>query len=175
MKVLYLLRHAKSSGQRPGSKDYDRPLTDEGRDGASKLGRRMRSRGFIPERILCSGALRARETLDLIAAGLGKDIPAEIDRRLYAANAEQLLRRLQKLDETIGSVLVIGHNPTLQSLAADLAGAGKRAGKRKDIERLGVEFPAASLAVFTISGSSWQDLGPGVAALKALVRPKDLA
>ncbi len=171
MKVLYLLRHAKSSGQRPGSKDYDRPLTDEGRDGASKLGRRMRSRGFIPERILCSGALRARETLDLIAAGLGKDIPAEIDRRLYAANAEQLLRRLQKLEDTIGSVLVIGHNPTLQSLAADLAGAGKR----KDIERLGVDFPAASLAVFTISGSSWQDLGPGVAALKALVRPKDLA
>ena len=171
MKVLYLLRHAKSSGQRPGSKDCNRPLTDEGRDDAAKMGRHMRCRGFTPELILCSGALRAQQTLELLAAELGQDIPAEIEPELYLADGEQLLRRLHKLDDVIGSVLVVGHNPTPQDLAVRLAGAGDS----EDIERLRDALPAAALAAFTISGPSWKDLGPGEAALKALVTPKDVA
>lgn len=165
------MRHAKSRGQRPGSKDYDRPLSDEGREAAAKLGRHMRSRGFIPAIVLCSGARRAQQTLELLAAELGQEIAAEIERQLYLADAEQLLLRLHALDDVIGSVLVIGHNPTLQTLAVRLAGAGESA----DIERLRDAFPAAALAALTFSGPSWKDLGPGDAALKALVAPKDVA
>lgn len=125
----------------------------------------------MPESVLCSSALRAQQTLERLTAELGQDIPAEIERQLYLADAEQLLRRLHKLDDAIGSVLVIGHNPTLQNLAVGLAGTGNR----EDIERLSAAFPTAALAALTISGPSWKDLGPGEAVLKALVTPKDLA
>jgi len=66
MKKLYLLRHAMSRRGIRLLSDYDRPLNDRGRSQAEAMGRYFQENAFEIDKILCSGALRTRQTLDLL-------------------------------------------------------------------------------------------------------------
>lgn len=163
MKRLYLLRHAKSSWDEPGLDDRDRPLAPRGRKACRKLARHIRHEGIRPELVLCSSARRARETLELIGDALG-DPAVEVEDELYAADSERMLRRLRTLPEGAASVLLIGHNPGLQDLAAGLASGSTR---------LAEAFPTGALASLAFD-RPWFDLGQGAAELVAYVVPREL-
>jgi phosphohistidine phosphatase len=167
MKRLYLLRHAKSSWKDTSLSDRDRPLAARGRRAAKAIARHLREQGIEPELVLCSTARRARETLDRIEPALGTPI-IRIEDDLYAASADALLERLRSVPDTVGSVMLIGHNPGLQELGLTLA-------RRSDtVPELEAKYPTAALATLTVAAESWRELDRGTAELVALVRPRDL-
>jgi phosphohistidine phosphatase len=167
MKRLYLLRHTKSSWDEPGLADRDRPLAARGRRAATKMGRHLRAEGIRPDLVLCSSALRARQTLDGVAEAIeGAEVLVEDD--LYAAEADDLLERLRRVPGPTGSVMVIAHNPGLQDLALELASSGP------GLERLREKFPTGALATIEVN-PDWRDLRAGTGRLVALATPRDLA
>jgi phosphohistidine phosphatase len=120
MHMLHLLRHAKSSWQ-DGVEDYQRPLSRRGREAARRLGRDLPAISGGIDLVLCSSAVRTRETLDLALSGFALRPPCLIEDGLYLADSNKLLDRLQRLGESDGNVMVIGHNPGLHELAVTLA------------------------------------------------------
>jgi phosphohistidine phosphatase len=167
MKTLYLLRHAKSSWNDETLADHERPLAGRGRKAAKRIAEYMRAEGIVPALGLCSSARRARETLERLLPGPNGDMEVEIEDDLYAAGAEELLARLRRVPADVPSVLLIGHNPGLEQLAASLARAGER------LPDLEAKYPTGALAVLAFEGS-WDGLRPGVAELTAFVQPRDL-
>ncbi|MGH2707497.1 MAG: SixA phosphatase family protein [Actinomycetota bacterium] len=167
MRYLYLLRHAKSSWNDPGLADRERPLAPRGRRAAGKIAGYLRSEKVSPTLVLCSPARRTMQTLELIAPALGEGRTL-VEEALYLADATKLLKRLRRLPETVFSVMLIGHNPSLQELALTLAGRGAALG------RLEAKFPTGALAILAVPAESWRDLGEGVAELAAYVVPRDL-
>jgi phosphohistidine phosphatase len=119
--------------------------------------------------VLCSAALRARLTLEIIAPALGDGVLALVEDRLYGAGAVDLLSRLREVPDDVDALLVVGHNPGLQELAIDLAAASDAGAFR----RLKEKFPTGALATFTTPGC-WNELGAGTARLESLIVPRDL-
>ena len=117
---LYLLRHATSSWEDPALADHDRPLAGRGRRAAAALADHMAEHQIVPEFVLCSTALRTRETYGRLEAVL-EGAPVLYERRMYAASADDLLELLRTVPEQISSVLLIGHNPGLEELGLQLA------------------------------------------------------
>jgi phosphohistidine phosphatase len=156
--------------------DRDRELTSCGKDDAHRVGSWLARDGRIPTLILCSTALRCRETHAALVAGLGREIPVEFDDGLYDAPAEALLDSLMDLsitrpdESTVDRrevVLLIAHNPGISRLALDLAGAGD------DAVALRTGFFPATTARFELSGD-WSSLGPDGARLTGFTRAREL-
>jgi phosphohistidine phosphatase len=164
--ALYLLRHAKSSWDDPTLADRERPLAPRGRRDAKLIAEHLRRTGFEPELVLCSSAVRTRETLELVRPALG-DATVVFEEELYGASSEELVARIRVVPDAVESVMVIGHNPGLHELALFLASAGD------ELERLEVKFPTAALATFDLP-KSWSELAPAEATLAAYVVPKQL-
>ncbi len=164
---LYLLRHAKSSWKDPALADHDRPLAGRGRRAAAAVADHMAERQAVPELVLCSTALRTRETYERLEAAL-EGAPVHYERRLYAASADDLLERLRTVPDPISSVLLIGHNPGIEELALQLARPSP------DRDNLHAKFPTAALATLKLTSSRWSELELGCACLIAFVRPRDL-
>ncbi|HVM56672.1 MAG TPA: histidine phosphatase family protein [Gaiellaceae bacterium] len=171
MKRLYLLRHAKSSWDEPGVADIDRPLAPRGRKAAKRIAAYLRRTGAAPAVVLCSSALRTRQTLDAIRPALGGDPEVLVEDELYAADAGTLLTRIRAVPPAAGSVLLIGHNPGLGDLALSLAGGGDA----ELLGRLREGLPTGALATFAIAADAWDDLAAGGAELTAYVVPRDLS
>jgi phosphohistidine phosphatase len=161
VKLLYLLRHAKSSWKHPELADHDRPLAGRGRRAGQAIAKHIRDQGIAPELVLCSTAKRARQTLERIEPALGRRT-VHVERELYGASATELLERLRRVPDSVESVLVIGHNPGIQDLAIELTGAPE----------VHAKYPTAALATVTLR--SWGELAPGAAELVAFTRPRDL-
>lgn len=141
MSRLYLLRHAKAVRPQPEMRDFDRPLEEIGRAEATKIGTEMHTCGYAPDVTLCSGSLRTRQTLEAIASqtGTGRAIFSDA---LYSEGAKGYLE-LIKEHAAGGSILVIGHNPSIENLATKIVGEGETAARLE----LGLGFPTAGLAV----------------------------
>src|SRR5437764_6878294 len=139
MKRLYVLRHAKSSWDDPAASDHDRPLAPRGRKAAKATARHLREQRVEPELVLCSTARRARQTLERIEPSLGRRA-VHVERELYGASADELLERLRAVDDAVGSVMLIGHNPGLEDLILALARPSPR---RREVE---AKYPTAALA-----------------------------
>jgi phosphohistidine phosphatase len=171
MRTLYLLRHAKSSWKEEGLADRDRTLAPRGEGAARDMARHMRQAGVRPSLVLCSPARRARATLDLVAGGIARPFESLVEDELYGATALDLLVRLQKVGNETTSVMVIGHNPGLEDLAALLAGDGDG----DALAQLRRKFPTAALATFDLADTAWSELSRGQAYLAALTVPRDLS
>ena len=159
MRTLYLLRHAKSDRGDPALSDIDRPLAPRGRRDAPAMAAYMHDHEYRPDLILCSPSARTRETLALMQPRLGADAHVEHDRKLYLGSPDVLLRRLRDVDEAVGAVLLIGHNPGLERLAGALAPRGDR----RALARMREKFPTCALAVIHLHIDRWEqaDLGAG--------------
>ena len=77
---------------------------------------------------------------------------------------------LRRAPDEARTLLLIGHNPGLGSLAASLCGSGAK----KTLERMSTKFPTAGLAVIDFDVAHWSDIANGAGRLEAFVRPKDL-
>lgn len=166
---LFILRHAKSSWDDPGLDDHDRPLAPRGRKATLLLSRHLHAQGIEPALVLCSSARRTRETLE----GVAPTGEVAIEPALYHAEAAEVIARLRKVPGDTASVMVIGHNPTLQQLVLRLAGVNGSTEPKGDLAEVARKFPTGALATLGFEGP-WSDLGPGVARLEAFVRPRDL-
>lgn len=170
MKTLLLLRHAKSSWDDAGLADFDRPLTPRGIKAAPRMGRELVRRDWLPDAALVSPALRTRQTWDLVAAELPDPPKPGFAKGIYEASADGLLTEIRKAPKKADTLLVLGHNPSLEDFAKQLAGDGSDAAA---LDRLREKFPTAALARFVFDGG-WQELRPGAARLTHFLRPKDL-
>lgn len=167
MKRLVLLRHAKSAWDDPTLRDRDRPLAPRGRKAAKRVARWTRKHGIRPQLVVCSSAVRARQTLERVLPGLG-DPAVWIEVALYAATAETLLARVRALPEEADEVMLVGHNPGVMDLALLLAAPGRN---RK---RAQVNVPTGALVELELEAARWAEVSPGEARLTRFVVPREL-
>ncbi|HLE70613.1 MAG TPA: histidine phosphatase family protein [Vicinamibacteria bacterium] len=163
MKTLMLLRHAKSSWKDSDVVDHDRPLNKRGKKAAPQMGRLLSKEGLVPELILSSTAVRTRETAEAVAKASSYKGPIELLDTLYLAMAGKLLSEAQShTPDSVGRLLLVGHNPGMEDLVEILSG------KRE-------AFPTAALAVFKVGIDGWKALELGVEAkLVKVYRPKEI-
>jgi phosphohistidine phosphatase len=165
---VWLLRHAKSSWRDESLPDIERPLAPRGEEAATRIARYVAAEGIRPQLVLCSPAVRARSTLEAVLASLGGP-ETRVEPDLYTFDAGPLVERLRAVPDTIGSVMLVGHNPAMQSLAVWLARAGDRLGE------LVAKFPTGALAELEVDATSWAAIGPGGAVLTRFVPPRELS
>lgn len=169
---LLLLRHAKSSWTDPGLDDHDRPLNARGQKSAPLIGRFMREEKLGPDLVLCSPARRARETWKLASAELRSAPRLLMEEALYDfGNGGRILDTVRAKADSARSVLVVGHNPSIERLAQRLIGKGDA----KLRKRLADKFPTGALAVITFDGKNWNEIEDGKGTLASFARPRDLA
>lgn len=167
MRRLMVLRHAKSAWPE-GVEDHRRPLGPRGLRDAPAAGRALAEAGGLPDLALCSTAVRARRTWELAAAEWGTPPPVRYDRRLYAAGVADLLDVVREVPREVEALLLVGHNPGLGELVAELAGDGLD----DSLERLRAKFPTSAIAILTWRGTGWPALGPGTALLTSFMVPR---
>lgn len=136
------------------------------------MGQMLASLNFTPDIILCSSAMRTRETLEGMQPFLkGSANAAAFDKGLYLASDEDILAHIRKSAPAAATVLVIGHNPGMHILAARIAASGDPGA----IARLSDKFPTAALAVYSFPQATWNELDPETGHLEAFITPKDRA
>ena len=161
VKRLHILRHAKSSWDDSSLADHERPLAPRGEKAVLRIAEHVESEGIAPDLVLCSTALRTRQTLAALLPVLAGDVEIRLEDVLYGAGIHEVVARLQAIDDSVGSALVIGHNPALHELALALTGRGDM------LEH----FPTGALASLALT-SSWADLAEGGAALQGFFVPR---
>ena len=164
---LVLFRHAKSAWP-DGVADHERPLAPRGQRDAPLMGRWLRDAGCVPGQVWCSTARRAVQTWQLAQTGLGTTPPVTFERGVYEGTAAGLLALIRDAPATVGTLLVIGHNPAMEELGLMLAAASPDAA----LDRMRVKFPTAAIAVLEFGGT-WHVLSQGGAHLTAFVTPRD--
>ena len=170
MRRLLLLRHAKAERSQPGGRDQDRVLADRGRADAAKLGAYLVRHAFVPDQAVVSTSTRTRETWALIAAALDKGPTVEFEERIYEASPQAILDVIRETGPKVHTLLVIGHNPGLQELAAMLIASGDVESR----ERLREEFPTSALAAISFAAADWSGVHPHGGRLEHFVTPRML-
>lgn len=169
--TLMLLRHAKSGWDDPTLADIERPLSPRGIQAAPSMGAYIAGEHLVPDLVLCSSAVRTRQTLVLILPHLGNPSPPIVhEHGLYLAAASELISRIRAIAPGPRRVMLIGHNPGMHAAAMTLAGSGRR----HDITALASKFPTAALAVLTFDCPHWRDVRPTSGHLAAFATPRTL-
>jgi phosphohistidine phosphatase len=157
------MRHAEA--QSGGVSDAARELTARGRRDARALGAWLGDQPFAPDRILCSDAVRAHQTL--VAMELPRDTKSALDERLYLAPPARLLEVIRGAESDARSLLVLAHNPGVADLALQLASNGPAS----SLQKLALGFAAATLAALEVL-CAWSEIEE--ARLVEVMRPVDL-
>src|SRR5947199_3332132 len=121
MKIIGLLRHAKSSRDDPQLADIDRPLTPRGERAAELMGAEFRKRDAAFDLVLASPARRVIDTIRSFEKGYGKPLEPTYEPVLYENSATTLMNMLVDIGDAAERILLIGHNPSLQNLGTMLA------------------------------------------------------
>jgi len=174
MKRLYILRHAKAAAAEPGQDDHARALTVRGIADAEAMARYLRKNEAKQDRVLISTSARTIQTADLVLRELAGPPRADYRDGLYLASAVKILAMLKTLPGRLSEVMVVGHNPGLEELAALLAREPVRRKERERRGELDEKFPTTALAVLDFDIDRWRDLKPETGKLADFVRPKDL-
>jgi phosphohistidine phosphatase len=156
-RTLLLMRHAKSDYP-DGVPDHDRPLAPRGVRQAGLAGDWLRANVPAIDAVLCSTATRARQTL----ANTGIEAPVRYSERLYGATPGTMIDEINETVDTVGTLLVIAHEPATSELALTLA-----ADDGTDpavVERISAKFPTSAIALLTVP-CAWKGLEPRRAAL----------
>jgi phosphohistidine phosphatase len=158
-KVLILFRHGKAG---EGSPDERRELTGRGRRDSRAAGSWLREQGLGPELVLCSPAVRTRQTWDQAVEGGACGERVQYPEHLYNARPDAVLQEVRESAGEAQVVLVVGHNPTMALLASQLC-EGDGSGAAHEVLASG--FPTASVAVLRYA-CPWGELGTGTARLE---------
>ncbi|HXV00100.1 MAG TPA: histidine phosphatase family protein [Caulobacteraceae bacterium] len=150
MRRLILFRHAKTEARPAGVEDFDRMLVERGRADSVLMGGVIAAAGFAPELAIVSPAARARETWELASPAF-PGARCEFRPGLYEATPEEVFAELDEETARAQTVMVVGHNPSLQELAVNLL--IESSGSATDIEKLSAGFPTAAAAVFEIDSA----------------------
>ncbi len=165
-----LLRHAKAEPRGETQGDEVRPLALEGRRQSARVGRLLLDDGFVPELALVSSSVRTRQTWELLRGAFGDAEPEVVlDDSLYLGGVAELVDLVRGTDERVRSVLVVGHEPTVSSAAAALAGPDSDPGA---VARVRVGVPTATYAVLELD-EHWDTLARDGARLRSVVDPRE--
>jgi phosphohistidine phosphatase len=165
VRTLLLLRHAKSSRDDERLADFDRPLARRGLKAAPRMGRLLAEQGMRPERILCSPAVRTRQTLELFTEAAALDVPATFAEDLYEADVASILEVVSQAPADCRTLLVVGHNPGLEETLAVLTGTAEH-------------LPTGALVQIELPCDDWSCVAPGDSLPRGrqvhLWKPRDL-
>lgn len=165
---LLLMRHAKSDWSSGVSADFDRPLNKRGEQSAPKMGQWLAANQLHADHIVCSPAKRAKQTVQRVCPEINFDLQnIRWEQRVYEASLGDLLKVLAQCPPDAQRVLLIGHNPGLESLLLYLAGDAPLTGDGK-------RMTTASVARLRVT-DTWAELQNGSARLLSLTRPRDLS
>jgi phosphohistidine phosphatase len=160
VKTLYILRHAKSSWEKPDIADFERALNEAGLNTAPFMGQLLYDRAFQPDLILSSPAKRAKQTAVLIKETAGFNAEIKYDDRIYEASPQVLLQVIADVKEKRESVMLVGHNPGIEGLIRYLTGHKEN-------------MPTAALAIIELWVNTWDGIVADSGVLKELIRPKE--
>ena len=170
MRRLILLRHAKSDRGILGVPDHSRPLNPRGKEAAARIGAYMAKHHLLPDQVICSTAQRARDTWEAVDKAFSDHPAATFEKRIYEADAAGILAVLQEAEPEAHTLMIVGHNPTLQDLANQLIAAG-------DIDQranLHQKLPTGALVVIDFPVDRWADVHNRSGRLDRFVTPRSL-
>ena len=162
MKTLLLLRHAKAVSDGGSLGDSDRPLSEQGRTQAERVGKYLKEQDLDLDLVLSSTALRARETTELVLTAAECVTEVRYDQRIYEASSQQLLEVVSEIEDDKKRVLLVGHNPGLEELLQRLTDCFK-------------PMATATLAKIVPGASEWTRVADQQGHLNWLVKPNELA
>jgi len=165
MKRLILTRHAKSAWDDPLTPDHDRPLNERGKAAAADLGQWLASRGYVPQKVLCSDAVRTRQTWSGIAPALPATPLMELKPALYHAGVDVMLAVLRHAQADV--VMMIGHNPGIAEFAEKLVA---QAPLNSEFSR----YPTGATLVADFAVESWDQVGFGQGVTVDFVIPREM-
>lgn len=163
MKQLYLVRHAKSDWGNSGASDFERELNERGLRDAPAMGRWLATQSVKPRIMLSSPARRALHTAEMLAEGMG--FPTALifhEPRIYEAHTGALQEIIEESDDSIDSLMLVGHNPAMTQLVNTLSG------KRVD------NLPTCSIAALQFDVTRWAQLSNQPANACEIWRPKEV-
>lgn len=150
MKQLILMRHAKTLMYSDDGTDFSRELTEDGLNDAKKAGAFLSGKSVFPEKVLCSSAVRARQTAELVVKEQGRDLSIiKLKQKLYNIGRYALSARIAEVDDSVNVLLVVGHNPVMAALSREIA----------DCHLHGM--PAGGIAALNFDIESWKEF-PGM-------------
>jgi phosphohistidine phosphatase len=161
MKHLLLLRHAKSSWGDSQLTDFDRPLAPRGERDAPRIGAELRQRLPLPDNILSSTAMRARQTTTAVVAAAALEIEPQFLPQLYAASEDTLMAIVRRLSPDSACTLLVGHNTGLENLLGRLTGNW-------------VHLSTAALVCIALDVTRWEDVADGSGVPVWSITPKQL-
>lgn len=167
MKILGLLRHAKSDWGQSDKRDFDRGLNTRGCKGAVLIGQHIRDHGITWDKIVASPAQRVKSTLEV--AEIGPD--PEWDDQLYLASTETICDVIREDGGDADALLLAGHNPGFGDMVFELVAPSN---ENDLFDEAKVKFPTAAFAVFELDIDDWADLKVGCGKLVHFARPRDL-
>ena len=143
MKMLYIIRHAKSDWSIDGQADIDRSLNSRGYNDAHNIGKSMKSKGHLPKLIISSPAIRALSTALIIAEELAyPKSEIKIDSTLYDTSILEYIKAILSVEDEFESVAIFGHNPIVSDLSSNWAG------------KL-IDMPTCAVVRFSVLSDKW--------------------
>jgi len=168
-RTLLVLRHAQTEDVRPGSKDIERRLTPDGEQDAQMVGEYLRERNISIDRVLCSSAVRARQTLAFLKLDDQLDPNhVQIEDRFYNAGGDTLIDAVRELPEDCQVALLVGHAPGAPGLVHELTDAATSSAEA--VAAIDGRFPAGALAQLEFEGD-WSQLESGLLVTVLLPGP----
>ena len=158
------MRHAKSDWSGPNTVDHDRPINKRGQKNAKQIGQWMKRHNYIPQKIMCSTAIRAKQTIELVTEQIeGSSENIDYDKSLYLAAPDTLIELIQLYKNDVSSLMLVAHNPGLEELINFLS---KHENEYKSMT-------TANLAIFEFSDNQFNpEIDKG--KLIEFIKPKEL-
>lgn len=161
MKTLLLIRHAKSSWDDASLADFERPLNERGRRAAPFMGGFLRREGLVPDVVVSSPAVRAKQTAEAVIAAGGFDGALAFEDSIYEASPNALRDAVAAIDDAAATAMLVGHNPGMEGFIRYLTG---------EIESM----PTGAVAVVSLDIDSWAAATDSCGTLDMVLRPRDL-
>ncbi|MCY6380335.1 SixA phosphatase family protein [Hoeflea prorocentri] len=146
--TIYLLRHAHAAWAHPGQRDFGRQLDDRGREDADLVGRALARLPQQPEVVLCSTAVRCRQTSEIVVSHMQKTPEIHYINALYNDDHRLYVDLLSQ--QTAFPTMLVGHNPMMEDTLRTLCATASE----DAAERLRKGYPTAGLAVLRFQGAT---------------------
>lgn len=159
-KSLFLFRHAKSDWDANFSSDHKRPLALRGINAAKTMGHLLAKSNKLPDLVICSTATRARQTLDLAEKHGNWRCESHYSDALYECHSGEVIEFIQQTNDSVNSIMLVGHEPTWSGLTSLLIGGGN------------IRFPTAAIARIDFYFDSWRNIKAASGELRWLLQPR---
>jgi len=155
-----LVRHAKSSWDDFLVDDFDRSLTERGRSDARMMSALVGEKVPLPDFVVCSGARRVVQTLDIFRQENAAITGYEINQNIYNAEVDSLKCVIAETSNSVQTLMLVGHNPTISNLIREFTKA-----KMEDV-------PTACIAYIYLDIESWDEIFCARGKLEQLLFPR---